>query len=198
MHGWPGSRSCTSAVAAVLAWARWEAPNSTNELIQPIWEGATGSPYHGALWLAALACWAIALVAALGGTLTIVVRHGRTRDAAFLFGAACISGLCLADDYWQLHNPVFRDWSGLPSSVLLAAYAVVILTWLLLFQVEIRRSDVAVLVVALACFAVWLTCNVAPSFEARNSLEIASKLAGAAGWALYVTLTSLSLSRQRR
>jgi membrane associated rhomboid family serine protease len=166
-------------------------------LIEPRWEGVTDSPFHGALWLLEEACWVVSVVAAMVGGVTLLTRR-RSRDAAFVFGAAGLSALFLADDSWQLHKPVFPDWSGLPSGVLLAIYAALGLVWLVVFRAEIRRTAVVVLALALACFAVWVTCNMAPSFPARNSLEIASKLGGAAGWALYVTRTSLSLSRQRR
>ena len=68
--------------------------------------------------------------------------------------------------------------------------------WLVAFRVEIRRADVEILAIALAFFAAWAVCKTLPPFRAQSSIEIASKLAGAAGWALYVTRTSIALSRR--
>ena len=183
------------AVAGVLAWARWAAPLDADALIQPAWQGSSSSPFHGGLWLLTVTCWSVAFSAALIGA-RVHRANGRSHERALLFGAAGISGLFLADDYWQLHKPVLPDWSGLPSGVILAGYAAIVICWLVAFRAEIRRTDVEILAVALAFFAIWAVCKTLPPFRAQSPVQIASKLAGAAGWALYVTRTSIAFNRR--
>ena len=156
------------AVAGVLAWGRWVAPLKADALTEPVWQGSSSSPFHGGLWLLALTCWSVACIAALIGAF-VLRANGRWSESAFLFGAAGISGLFLADDVWQLHKPVLPDWSGLPSGVVLAGYVALVICWLVAFRVEIRRADVEILAIALAFFAAWAVCKTLPPFRAQSS-----------------------------
>ena len=121
--------------------------------------------------------------------------------ARLLAGAAGLSALFLLDDTFQLHKPVVPDWTGLPSSAVLASYACLFIVWAWVCRHEIARTEVTILVVTLAFFALWYGCKVASPFAARTSIEISAKLCGVAGWALYVCArddASLTVSRGTR
>ena len=132
--------------------------------------------------------WAIALVAGVLGARR-AAREGRMPRPRLLAGAAGLSALFLLDDTFQLHKPVVPDWTGLPSSAVLASYACLFIVWAWVCRHEIARTEVTILVVTLAFFALWYGCKVASPFAARTSIEISAKLCGVAGWALYVVRT---------
>jgi hypothetical protein len=92
---------------------------------------------------------------------------------------------------------VFPDATGLPSVVLLAVYAVALATWLWTNRAAITDTDVGVLVVALAFFALWILVKAGPGVPGRTSVAAGAKLCGIAGWAAYLTLSSWKTGRTR-
>jgi hypothetical protein len=176
----------------LLIWAKWWAPVAGSDLVAPISVVPRQSAYDGALWMVGLAAWGCASGAALIGYFRVSEAPWSSRRRLFLLTGAALGLVFLVDDLWQLHQPVFPDAVGVPSLVVLAAYAVLFAVWVFSFRSEISATGAVVLLgIALASFALWIACKSGPPFEARTSIESGAKLAGAFGWASYLCYVSL-------
>ena len=67
--------------------------------------------------------------------------------------------------------------------------------WLWANRRTFPDTDLGVLAVALAFFAVWITTKAAPGIPGRIPLSSGAKLCGIAGWAAYLTRTALRTTR---
>ena len=173
----------------LLAVTRWVFDAHADDVVEPFRFDVGALFGHSGFTMLHVAGWAIAFVAGYLGARR-AAREGRVPRSRLLAGAAGLSALFLLDDTFQLHKPVLPDWTGVPSSAVLASYACLFIVWAWVCRYEIVRTEVAILAVTLAFFATWYGCKVASPFAARTSIEISAKLCGVAGWTLYVVRTS--------
>ena len=71
------------------------------------------------------------------------------------------------DDLFQLHKPVFPDATGLPSVVLLAVYGLAACAWAWANRRALADTELGVLVVAVAFFALWIVVKVGPGIPGQ-------------------------------
>jgi hypothetical protein len=152
---------------------------------------------RGSLWVVGLLGWSWSIAACLVGVLRSRGNPAWSPKGRLLAGAGLLSLLMLADDLLQLHKPLFPEATGLPSAVLLCVYAVALAAWAWVNRSAIADSDVGVLLVGLAFFALWIAVKVQPVSEVA-SVAAGAKLCGIAGWAAYLTLTAWRTGRRTR
>jgi hypothetical protein len=164
-------------------------------LVHPSWSPGQQSLEDGSLWVVGIIGWGAAAVIALAGWAAARHRADRAPRRRLLLSAALLSGVLLADDLWQLHKPTIPDATGVPAIVVLGAYAALTMGLLWTNRRAIAQTDVAILVVALAFFALWLVAKVGPSTHQTTVIESGAKLCGIAGWVAYVARVALGLPR---
>ena len=145
---------------------------------------------HGSLWVLGLAGWSWAVLMCVVGVIGAARRRSLRPMGRLLAGAGLLTLVMLLDDLLQLHKPVIPDATGLPSIAVLAAYALAFVAWVVVNRRAIVDSDVGVLIVAIAFFALWILVKLGPHTEMKTAVEAGAKLCGIAGWAAYVTLTA--------
>jgi hypothetical protein len=174
----------------VLVAVKLAAPDQhASALIEPEFAPST-SWSRGSLWVVGLLGWTWAAGACLVGVVRARGVPARAPRRRLLAGAGLLTLVMLADDLFQLHKPVFPDATGLPSALLLGVYAAALAVWLWTNRAAIVDTDVGVLLVALAFFALWIVVKIGPGLPGRTSVAAGAKLCGIAGWAAYLTLTA--------
>ncbi len=158
-------------------------------LIDPHYSPGT-SLTHGSLWVLGLAGWSWAALMSVVGVLVARRRASLAPTRRLLAGAGLLTLLMLLDDLLQLHKPVIPDATGLPSMAVLAAYALAFIAWVGVNRRAIVDSDVGVLVVTIAFFALWILVKLGPHTEMKTAVGAGAKLCGIAGWAAYLSLTA--------
>lgn len=155
-----------------------------------------GEPwYTGVLSNLGVLGWTSATVAALGGG-WVASQTGRPSAARFLWSAAVVSVVLLADDLFQLHADLLA-FTGLPKGgrqLLVVAPAAV---WLVRYTGEIARTRWVVLAGALVGFGVSLLVDALAPRDSIAGLfaEDSAKLLGVLAWAQYMILTSVDIVR---
>jgi hypothetical protein len=168
-----------------------------SELIDPHFSPGQ-SLSHGSLWVVGLVGWAWSCCGCLIGALAARGRASLTPQRRLLAGAGLLTLLMFADDLFQLHKPVIPDATGLPSGLVLAVYAAAFVLWIVANRVAIADTDVLLLIVALAFFALWILTKAAPGIPGRIPLSSGAKLCGIAGWATYLTRAAARTIRAAR
>ncbi|QYG95113.1 hypothetical protein HC251_23580 [Iamia sp. SCSIO 61187] len=156
----------------------------------------TGEPwYTGVLSDLGVLGWTTATVAALGGG-WVASQTGRPSAARFLWAAAAVSALFLADDLFQLHADLLR-FVGLPKPARQLLVVVPAVVWFLRYTGEIARTRWVILAGALGGFGLSLVVDaVAPTTSTTALfLEDSAKLLGVLAWTQYMVLTSVDIVR---
>jgi hypothetical protein len=149
---------------------------------------------RGSLWVAGLVGWVWAALACFLGALAARGDDTLPRRR-LLAGAGLLTLVMFVDDLVQLHTPVFPDATGLPSALLLAAYGLAACAWAWANRGALADTDLGVLVVAVAFFALWIVVKVGPGIPGQIPIASGAKLCGIAGWAAYLTRTAWQIRR---
>jgi len=119
------------------------------------------------------------------------------RASWFLLCSGAVTTVLMLDDFFQLHEHVFRHSFHVPQILVYGAYAAMLLLYLLWFSEDILRTDFAILVLALGLFAFSTFVDVASDHTSllehipgRALLEDGAKLAGIVTWFLYFARTA--------
>lgn len=159
-------------------------------LLDPVATG--GLPwYTGLISQLGAVVWCIAACAAAFGA-AVSRLGGRAGAFRFLLGAAAVGSLMLVDDMFLLHSNALPRLLGTSKTVVLAAYAVLILLWVGLSLGEIARTRVHLLLATGGALGLSV---VADRLGLALWMEDGPKLLGILAWATYLTTTSWDITR---
>jgi hypothetical protein len=184
-------------LAAVIALQPWFDPRLA--MLDPIvaaevhTNGLCCGVYFGAmsnlgilLWSAAASCCAFAWL--------VLASPRRSAERPFLGAAALLSAALCVDDFFLLHERVLPAL-GVAQEIVLVAYAVAGVAYLLVFRREIMDRHALVLLIALACLGASLGIDLLVKGDVAQILEDAAKFVGIAGWAFFHVLRALEAVR---
>jgi len=143
------------AAAYGLVVAGLVAAGAPVEEVTPDPSSVTGSSaYVGLGSMIGLMMWAGAAGAALTAAFALRARGRRPEEVRFLLATGALALVAGVDDAALVHEQIAPAWLGIPQVVVLGAYGVIALAWILRFRERLRESDVLLLGLAGACFAV--------------------------------------------
>ncbi len=150
--------------------------------------------YTGALSNLGVLLWCATASVCLFAALVLTRVGSLPRERGLLLGAGLLSGVLMLDDLFQVHEVAAR-LLGVPDSLISAFYAALLAGLLLRFAPEIKRSNYALLLVALGFFALSLTVDALDPKALIGSryhlLEDGPKLLGIVSWLGYYGAFSL-------
>ncbi|WP_241212202.1 hypothetical protein [Vibrio scophthalmi] len=117
-----------------------------------------------------------------------------------LFFAGMISLVLLLDDCFMLHEVIYPQWLGIPESIIMMTYALMLLAYLYLFREKILSADISLLLVFFVMFGLSAIVDfVLPStlLSWHFVIEDGAKFIGIVSWFSYHTLicfTEIKLS----
>jgi hypothetical protein len=159
-------------------------------LLDPVASG--GLPwYTGLLSQLGAVAWCVAACAAAFGA-AVSRLEGRAGAFRFLLGATGVGTLMLVDDLFLLHSHVFPRLLDTSKTIVVAAYGVLIMTWVALSLSEIARTRVHLLFAAAAALGASV---VADQLGLALWMEDGPKLLGILAWATYLVTTSWDITR---
>jgi hypothetical protein len=117
----------------------------------------------------------------------------------FLFSGLIISILML-DDFFQLHEKIYRDTLGIPEAFVVSVYGVLFLANLVAFRKVILKTDFLLLFLAFGFFGLSLLFDLimVQNIHGKNYREIyeeGPKLLGLISWTAYFIRAALQLTR---
>lgn len=156
-----------------------------------------GNPLTGVQsHLGVLVWWAAAAVCFFGAAVLRRTRHDRP-GTAFLVWSACITAVLTLDDLFQVHEDLAVRYFRLDDKIVVLAYGVAVMTYLVRYRRMILRSDYFLLAAGLALFAASNVVDVLLqdrwTSDARIFVEDGLKLLGIAGWSSYLIRTTFQL-----
>jgi hypothetical protein len=154
------------------------------EEVTPDPSSVTGSPSHVGLGsMIGLMMWAGAGAAALTAAFALRAAGRRPEEVRFLGATGLLALFAGLDDAALFHENIAPGRLGVPQRVVLAAYAAIALAWLVRFRVRLRRSDLLLLALAGACFAVSILID---QVWTSRVVEDSFKYLGLAAFLVYV------------
>lgn len=147
--------------------------------------------------LGVLVWWAGASIALFAAAL---LRHARgdRASSAFLVWSGVISAVLTLDDLFQFHEDLAPRHLGLHDKIVVFAYGVAVLAYLVRFRRAILRSAYPLLLAGLVLFGgsnvVDLVLQGRWLSEWRIFVEDGFKLYGIVSWTAYLVVTSLTLT----
>ncbi|WP_108664494.1 hypothetical protein [Euzebya rosea] len=142
------------------------------------------------------ALWAVSATAAAFGWM-LTREAGRPAAASFLRGGSLVCLMMLTDTVLTLHAAVFPRYIGVDKRLVVAAYGVATVTWLLRSRAEVLRTRWQVLAAAFAALGLSVVIDVVadPTAELGVVLEDAPKFLGILAMTTYFTLTTRDVAR---
>jgi hypothetical protein len=157
-----------------------------------------GNPLTGVQsHLGVLVWWAAAAVCFLGAAL---LRRARRDPAstAFLVWSGSITAVLTLDDLFQFHEDLAVRYLRIEDKVVVLAYGLAVLTYLVRYRRIILRSDYPLLLAGLVLFAASNAVDVVLQdrwmSDWRIFVEDGLKLLGIASWSSYLIRTSYQLA----
>jgi hypothetical protein len=148
----------------------------------------------GLLSFLGFGAWGVGAGAALAGGLA--ADHGPRRR--LLLQASALTVVLLLDDMLMLHENVLPNLH-VPETAVYVGYVVLVLAWLWINRVEMRRTDRVLLVVALLGFAASIGLDkLVDGITNWTFLEDSLKFGGIVLWSLYLVRTAVSTMRETR
>ena len=152
-------------------------------------------PFDGVLSNIGIIFWCFAASVCLFCSRLLKAR-ARRASRFLLYSGVVTTGLML-DDFFQLHEDAFPHYLHLPQLLIYAAYALLLLLYLLWFRADILKSDFAILGLALGLFAFSTLVDLASDrtslFEhvpGRGLVEDGPKLVAIVTWFIYFARTA--------
>ncbi|MFN2565544.1 MAG: hypothetical protein ABR499_11130 [Gemmatimonadaceae bacterium] len=148
--------------------------------------------------LGVLVWWAAAGICFFAGA---VLRRspGEQSLVGFLTWSGSITGVLTLDDLFQFHEDLAVRYLRLDDKLVVLAYGVAVVTYLVRYRRTIVRSDYPLLVAGLVLFAASNAVDVVLqdrwASEWRIFVEDGFKLFGIVSWSAYLIRTSLQLVR---
>ena len=143
------------------------------------------------LWcVAATACW---FSAWLGFTVWPAAQPGKTVTISFLALSGALTAILLLDDFFLIHEALAPDYLGIDEPIVLLCYAVLSLTYVVIYRNVIRDTEYLLLLSAGGFFAVSVGIDLlGPELGRWRTLwEDGAKFLGIANWCLYYVKTAL-------
>lgn len=160
----------------------------------------------GILSHAGVVLWLVTAMVTLAGAATLRRRTGPASVRRFLAMGGTITLVFALDDYFLLHEHVVPALTGIPEVVVLAAYALATIAYILSFRNVIARMDARLFLIAIALLGTSLMLDVIELIAASVSsatpatgvvdvfilVEDGAKFAGILGWNVFYVRSSLS------
>lgn len=120
--------------------------------------------------------------------------------ARFLLYSGLIISVLMFDDFFQLHEILYRDTLGIPEAFVVSLYGVLFLANLVVFRKAILKTDFLLLLLAFGFFGLSLFFDLimVQNIHGKNYHEIyeeGPKLMGLASWTAYFVRAALQFTR---
>lgn len=155
-----------------------------------------GPFYAGAISNIGVLAWAAAATVCLFGSAFLRGRADLADARRFLLYFCLVTVLLLVDDLFLLHEDVLYGYLGVPELLTFGVYGAFGLIGLVVFRRVIARTDVLLLVMALALFAFSVASDLFPGTPARHLVEDGSKLVGIFAWLAYFARAATAFVRE--
>ena len=150
-------------------------------------------PYVGVVAHVTVLIWAAGATCAALAALLLRRLHVSLPMAGFLAGAAAISALLLADDFFLAHELIYPH-AGIPEEAVYLFYAAAFATLIWRFREEVRRAGALLPLLAAACWALSIGFDMLQEWGGvhLHVLEDGAKLLGTALWCTFLARTAWS------
>ncbi|HLB00454.1 MAG TPA: hypothetical protein VJO14_03625 [Bacteroidota bacterium] len=118
----------------------------------------------------------------------------------FLLSSALTTTVLYLDDFFQFHDRIFPDYLGVPQVLILAIYAVWILTYLLVNYGTIRKTEDLLFFSAIAFLGISAVVDYFDEpvrLTGHHLWEDGTKFLGIVGWCVYFVRLSFSIVSER-
>jgi hypothetical protein len=153
--------------------------------------------YTGFLSNVGVLLWAAAATVCIFSATVSRPLQGAPQMRSFLIASGFVSLWLGLDDVFVFHETAFPIYLGLPESVTLAVYAVVLLAYLLVFFRTLLSTDYVLFVMAGVFFALSVALDMLDPLRALGDyfVEDSAKLTGIVSWFAYFWSTGAAALR---
>lgn len=142
-------------------------------------------------------CWTVALAVCFFSGALIRRKHAERDVGRFFYAAGALTTLLMLDDFFLLHEDLFRYYLPLPEWLVFGAYAALAVVFLLRYRRVILATEYLLLLLAVALLGLSVAVDVAQQLitpeQFRNIggyvLEDGYKFAGIVAWTAYFVRT---------
>ena len=164
--------------------------DTTAVLDAPVYIGLI-SNIGGLVWAAA------ATVCFLG--FAILRKRKEVRLQSFMLLSGLLSSMLLLDDFFRLHEEVLPKYFGIGEKMVVAAYGIFTMYYLMRFRNVLLRTEYLLLFSAVALLGISVAIDQAPfAIAFRYAIEDGAKFLGAITWLMFFgRLTMAELSKNQ-
>lgn len=153
--------------------------------------------YTGAVSNLGVLAWAAAATVSLFTFVLLRAWGSRSHEVRFFLASGALTAWLALDDLFRIHDTVLPRRVGVPKPVVLAAYALLTLLWLVRFRGVIQASPYSILALACGWFGLSVGLDVLVRDESLLLLEDGAKLFGIVTWLAYFAHTAVGVLHSR-